>query len=178
MQVHIKIPYSTTKNLGLAYNQQMALIPDGDAACFLDYDVQLLTPDAGAIIQKYAEQNPNAVLTSFTNRIHPLNTEQLLNGKLDDNPNMNRHLIIAKQQAAYEHTVTPIHNHFSGFLFVCPKHIWEQYPFPENGGCLGVDTEWFKLLKRNNVPVLRMNRVYVWHTYRLLQGINNKEHLR
>ena len=178
MKVHFIIPYSLDKNLGKAYNDAMSLIPEGDSACIMDYDVQLLTHDAGRIITQYATENPDKVLTCYTNRIHPLNTEQLLSGKVDDQPNMLAHLITAKKQANSAHTMATICNHFSGFLFVLPKEVWKNTPFPENGECLGVDTEWFKRLKGNQVPVMRMNRVYVWHTYRLLNGINNKEHLK
>lgn len=178
MKLHFIIPYSTDKNLGKAYNDAMALIPDGDSACIMDYDVQLLTPDAGSIITQYAQENPNKILTCFTNRIHPLNTEQLLSGKCEEGASMISHLITAKRQAKMAHTLTTICNHFSGFLFVLPKEIWKSNPFNETGQCLGVDTEWFRQLKKNNIPVMRMNRVYVWHTYRLLQGIDNKEHLK
>lgn len=176
-KVHFVIPYSIEKNLGRAYNETMDLIPEGDSACIMDYDVQLLTPDAPAIISQYANENPNAVLTCFANRIHPLNTEQLWSGVVDDNSTMTKHLLIAKKQTKNPHTVTPVLTHFSGFLFVLPKSIWTNHRFSETGKCLGVDTEWFKKLKSNNIPVLRMNRIYVWHTYRILNGIDNKDHL-
>lgn len=177
MKVHFIIPYSQDKNLGKAYNESMRLVPDGDAACIMDYDVQLLTPDAPAIINKYANENYNSVLTCYTNRIHPLNTEQLLTGKVQDEPNIALHILKAQDQVKKLHNLSPVYNHFSGFLFVLPKSIWNKCPFPENGQCLGVDTEWFKTLKRNNIPVLRMNRIYCWHTYRLVNGIQNKQHL-
>lgn len=155
----------------------MRLIPEGDSACIMDYDVQLLTPDAGSIITRYAAEHPDKVLTCYTNRIHPLNVEQLLIGKVDDNPNMSQHLIRAKNLSNKPHTATLVKDHLSGFLFVLPKSIWEKCPFPENGQCLGVDTEWFKALGRVGVQVLRMDRIYVWHTYRLLNGIRDKQHL-
>jgi hypothetical protein len=177
MQTHIIIPFSQSKNLGKAYNEEMARIPEGDSAIIMDYDVQLLTPDAPSIISKYANENFNSVLTCFTNRIHPLNKEQLFNGQVNENPNIADHIKIARQQTGKLHNLSPVYNHFSGFLFVLPKSVWKKVPFPELGTCLGVDTEWFKLLKANNIPMLRMNRIYVWHTYRLIEGITNKEHL-
>jgi hypothetical protein len=178
VKLHIIIPYSNSKDLGKAYNESMELIPEGDSALIMDYDVMLLTPDAPKIISEYAELYPKSVLTCFTNRIHPLNTEQLMTGIPDVRPNITQHLIMARQQAKNQTTVTEVTQHFSGFLFVLPKEVWKANKFKETGQCLGVDTEWFKQLKTNSVPVLRMNRIYVWHTYRLLNGIQNKEHLK
>lgn len=178
MNVHIQIPYALDKNLGKAYNEAMRLIPEGDVACFLDYDVMLLTPDAGRIIHEYAARYPNAILTCFTNRIHPLNREQLYLHSPDDNPNIKDHILRAEEAKAHLYTVHRVTDHFSGFLTVIPKKIWQMCPFPENGQCLGVDTEWFKVLKSKGIPMLRMNGLYVFHQYRIMNGINNKDHLK
>jgi hypothetical protein len=70
MKVRIRTPYSLEKNLGKAYNEEMALIPDGEAACFIDGDVNFLTPNYGAILHDYSTKYPNAVLTCYANRIH------------------------------------------------------------------------------------------------------------
>ncbi|HLA53220.1 MAG TPA: hypothetical protein VK618_07940, partial [Flavitalea sp.] len=72
MKVNIMIPYALDKNLGRAYNETMRMVDDGDWACLMDYDVQLLTPDAGKILHDYAIRFPHAgMLTCYTNRIHP-----------------------------------------------------------------------------------------------------------
>ncbi len=59
MKVHIMTPYSLTKQLGVAYNEAMALIPDDDSGCLIDGDVNFLTPDYGHIINQYANENPS-----------------------------------------------------------------------------------------------------------------------
>ena len=76
MNVRIRTPYSIDKNLGKAYNEEMALIPDGDAACFLDGDMMFTIPDYGHVINEYANLYPNAVLTCWTNRTHNLSVGQ------------------------------------------------------------------------------------------------------
>ncbi|HTD94611.1 MAG TPA: hypothetical protein VK644_12385 [Chitinophagaceae bacterium] len=178
MQVHISIPYRTDKNLGKAYNEAMARIPDGDAACFIDYDVQLLTPDAGAIIQKYAEIYPDALLTCYTNRISPLSARQLLLGIVSEDPDIRNHIRLAEcQRNLNAYNVTPIIRDISGFLMVIPKSLWQEHPFDDNGACLGVDTYYGRKIRAAGKQILRMDALYVFHAYRLLQGIGNKTHL-
>jgi hypothetical protein len=179
MKVWIRTPYSTEKNLGKAYNEEMDLIPDGDAACFHDGDTMFLTPDYGHIIEQYANAHPDDVLTCWTNRIH-----QLAVGQLYDNiksSDIKDHL--TTQQGFT--TTTEITGPVSGFLLVIPKHIWLLYPFAEENiyrpgelNLLGVDNEWTNKIRRNGIQVLRMDGLYVWHTYRLLSNGLDKSHLK
>jgi GT2 family glycosyltransferase len=176
MKVHFIIPYSNEKNLGKAYNDAMRLIPDGDHACFLDYDVLMLTPDAAFHIHEYARRYPDALLTSFASRIH-LTSPQLYGGELCENADLRHHLGLAEKMKKNLYQVTPITKNFSGFLMVLPKSLWYRYPFSEDGQCLGVDTDYWKRLIAGGDKILRMDGIYVWHTYRLLKGVANKNHL-
>jgi GT2 family glycosyltransferase len=177
MNVHICIPYRVDKNLGLAYNEAMARIPNGDAACFIDYDVQLLTPDAGSIINEYANRNPAALLTCYTNRISALSRRQLLNGTISEDPDIRNHIRLAEAQRSQLFQVTEIIRDISGFLMVLPKELWQRHPFDESGKCLGVDTYYGRKIRDAGEKILRMNGLYVFHTYRLLTGITYKAHL-
>jgi hypothetical protein len=177
MKVHIIIPYSVDKKLAEVYNEEMSRIPDGDTACILDYDVQLLTPDAGKIIHDYANKYPDAVLTCYTNRVSSIAKNQLLNGKLSGDTDIRNHIQIAEEQKKYLYEVTPIKSWIAGMLMVIPKPLWQQYQFLEGGKCLGVDTMYSTKLLRHRVPILRMEGLYVWHQYRLKNGIHNTKHL-
>lgn len=178
MKVHHIIPYSLEKNLGVAYNEAMALIPEGDWACLQDYDVMLLTPDAPAHIHEYAVRNPNvAMLTCLTNRVHPKSTDQLFSRHVDDDSNMRRHIEIAELSKRYLYDTQQIHDNISGMLMLMSKAQWKKTPFVEDLKCLGVDTEMSKTLRERGEPVLRMNGIYVWHTYRIMNGIRDKTHL-
>lgn len=176
MPVHQLQPYRRDKNLGRAYNEEMKLIPDGHHACLRDIDTLLLTPNTPAIIESYVEKYPHAVLTCFTNRVSPISKKQLIKGSFSEITDISYHINLAFEQEKVD-TVTPIRRCISGFLMVVPKTIWSQFPFPETGVCLGVDTEWSRLLIRCGVPILRMDGVYCWHTYRLKNGITDKTHL-
>ena len=178
INVHICIPYSITKNLGAAYNETMQRIPDGDAACFIDYDVLLLTPDAGKIIHDYINLYPDALLTCFTNRVATWAKPQLLTGVPSEDTNIKNHIELAEKQKEHLYKVTPISNYIAGFLMVLTKEFWQQNPFPDNGKCLGVDTMYSKSLKRKRVQVLRMDGLYCFHTYRMINGVKNANHLK
>lgn len=176
MNVHQIIPFDLQKRLGVAYNSDMKRIPEGDAALLMDWDVQLLTHDARNIIHEYANRNPNAVLTCYTNRVSPLAKPQLLNG-LSEETDIRKHIAIAEEQKKYLYEVTPINQWIAGMLMVVPKTLWVKHPFPEGFKCLGVDTWWSKRLLRSGVKILRMNGIYCFHQYRLIHGIYHKKHL-
>lgn len=173
---HVIKPYRIDKNLGKAYNDAMQLLPDGATAVITDIDVLLLTPDTPTLIDWYASNHPDKVLTCYTNRISPLSRYQLYGNKINNDSDIKNHIAIAESLREVR-TVTSINGDISGFLMVVPKSIWQQIPFPETGKCLGVDTDWNRMLRRKGVPLLRMDGVYVWHTYRIMNGIGDKKHL-
>lgn len=179
MRVHILKPYCQSKNLGLAYNNAMAMLPDDDWGCLCDIDTMFLTPDQPAMIQEYAKRNPDAgILTCFTNRVSPLSKMQLLNGAIDDNPNMVDHIWKAEKQKEHLYNTTEIDRDISGFLMMVSKSTWTMYPFPELGKPLGVDTRYGRLIREAGLKILRMDGLYIWHTYRIINGILDKKHLQ
>lgn len=177
MKIHLMIPYALDKNLGRAYNEAMELIGEDDWGCLIDYDVQLLTPDAVRILYEYAELYPDAFLTCFTNRIHPCNKDQLYGGVLSNISDIRQHTVIAETLAARARNVTSIEHHLSGFLMLLSKKLWKEVKFTEDLKCLGVDTDYFERLKAAEKQLYRMNSLYVFHSYRLMKGIRNKSHL-
>lgn len=178
MKVHLLIPYALDKNLGRAYNEAMTLLPDEDWACLMDYDVQLLTPDAGKIVHEYASRaKPDQLLTCFTNRISTLSNPQLLGGTVNEDSDMRHHIGHAEKQRQYLYQVTPINKDISGMLMLINKKLWLQFFFSEDKKCLGVDTEYNRRIRAAGKSIMRMDGLYVWHAYRLINGINDKTHL-
>ena len=186
------IPYSAEKNLGRAYNQAIALLPDGSHACLRDGDTCWLTPDYGVHLAEYVRLYPNAVLTCWTNRINEKAEQQYkleitlgLNLVRDDS-NIKTHLELAKAvQDIGLYQTTPLHGFVSGFCMVVPKSIWNLHKFAEKQvyedrgphNLLGVDNDFTNRVRAGGVPVLRMDGLYIWHTYRLLTGDQDKKHL-
>lgn len=180
-KVWIRTPFSTEKNLGKAYNDEMAMIPEGDAACFIDGDVCFLTPDFGQILTNYTNDYPNAVLTCWTNRIHEMARGQKM--QLTQPDNIRSCVEVAKNISDTNLSTTPIIGPVSGFLMVIPKSVWHQHKFVETNNyrpgepnILGVDNEFTNKIRAAGIPILRINRMLVWHTYRLLDG--SKKHLQ
>lgn len=175
MNIHYLTPYSLEKNFGRALNEAMNLIPEGDSACLRDGDTMFLTPDYGSIIQYHAENNPGAVLTCYTNRLHRLAKEQLYFGTPFYGENILDEMKRA-EKIRENKTTTPCTGPLSFLLEVIPKDIWKKVPFGD--GLLGVDTDFFKDLRKAGIPILRMNNLHIWHTYRLGGDIKNTSHLR
>jgi GT2 family glycosyltransferase len=179
MQVHILKPYDQQKNLGKAYNTAMAMLPEDSAACLCDIDTCFLTPDAGSILQEYVYRNPDAgILTCLTNRVSPLSKPQLLGRTISDNSDMRTHLKYAAEVKNQLFNTTEIDRDISGFLMVVSKKVWLQHPFPELGKAIGVDTQYGRTIRAAGLKILRMDGLYIWHTYRLLNGIADKTHLQ
>lgn len=174
--IHHMTPFRSDKDLGRAYNEAFKLIGDDDWICLRDIDTLFLTHDAPNIIEEYVKMFPEAgILTCLTNRIGT--KEQRTLGFCDPEPNLVKHLNTAEKFAKGKRTFFKTDNPISGFLMVISKRTWMQYKFQEGGKCLGIDTEYSRTILNEGLDIVIMEDVYVWHTYRLLQGISNKKHL-
>lgn len=169
-------PYREDKDLGKAYNDVMEMIPDNEHAVIMDTDTMFLTPQQPGIIMQYIKKYPDAILTCYTNRISPL-SKQLYQGKVNSNPDILSHIANANKLQAGPLSVRMIGNAISGFLMVVPKSVWHKFKFIEGIGCLGVDTWFSKMCHQKQVPILLMESIYIWHTYRIENGIYDKKHL-
>lgn len=183
------IPYRADKNLGKAYNEVFEKLPNESALCIRDYDTLWLTHDYNKHLDEYHRMHPNAVLTCFTNRVSPLSVPQLLSGRVDQSRDIALHIRQAeKLRKKYLEPPTPfgsaiymateITRDISGMMMVIPRSVWLQYPFPEDKLCLGVDTFWGREIRAAGIKILRMDGLYLWHSYRLLNGIHDKQHLK
>lgn len=169
-------PYSLDKNLGKAYNEAAAMITT-EWICFIDHDVMFLRPDAIKMMHSYAELYPDTGLfTCFTNRIHPLAKDQLLDN-VSDHDGIRHHQMIAGDRISYFPNVTSIEHEISGFLMLFKKSTWEKIKFVESGECLGVDNDFSRKILEAAMEILRMDGLYVWHSYRL-NNIKDKSHLK
>lgn len=178
--IQIFKPFSVTKNLGQAYNQSMALLPDDAWGCLMDGDTMFLTPDYGSILWGYTERFPDTGLfTCWTGRGHSLCDHQVLNGKTSENANIRDHISIAQEQKKKLYKATELKKEVSGFLMMIKKSTWNEIKFSDfPGQCLGVDNDYcWRLLDRGK-KILRMDGLYIWHTYRLANGVHDKSHLK
>lgn len=179
MKIHICTPFSLEKNLGKAYNETMSLIPDGDWACLIDYDVQFLLPSTVRHMYGYVDKHGDTGLyTCFTNRLHPLAKNQLLHGIVQENDGIKWHSIQAIEQEKQLYQDTELNKHISGFLMLISKKTWNHVMFNEDKKCLGVDNDYSDRILEYGYKIRRMDGIYVFHSYRLLNGIRDKSHLQ
>lgn len=177
MHIHPVTPYRTDRNLGKAYNDAFALIGEDDYLLITDYDVLYLLPDTINKCYEYVKEYPYAdMFVCWGNRTYPTNA-QLYRGKFNESADIREHILIAKEAAKDIPKATRIERTISGFLMLIPKRTWNRVKFVEDLKCLGVDSLFSQKLVDLDMTIYRMDGIYVWHTYRLEGGINNKKHL-
>lgn len=176
MKIWYFTPYALSKDLGAEYNSYMRLIPEEDSACFQDGDSLHLVPEFGHLIHSYAERFPDAVLTAKTNRIHVLSKQ--LDGAIDEVCDVREQMMKAESRKHLS-TVTEIlpGEGMSGVLMLVPKKVWQKVPFVETGKALGIDSQFRMDLHKAGVRIFIMDAILVFHTYRLLNGVQYKSHL-
>ena len=175
--------FTGQKNLGRAYNEAMANAPDDSHVILRDGDTCWLTPDYGVHVAEYIRRYQDAVLTCWTNRINEKAEQQAPGNR--SQPDMREHMKLAESCKANLYRTTPLHGFVSGFCLIVPKKVWQQHKFSEvqkyedrgPTNMLGVDNDWTNRVRAAGIPVLRMDGIYIWHTYRLLTGDNDKTHL-
>lgn len=176
--IHIKTPFALDKNLGAVYNKAFECVADEDWVCLIDYDVMFLTPNSIRIMYDYVSKYPEAgMFTCLTNRIHPLAKDQLYGdvpSEIDSVRYWQNIAELAEIQTFED--ITVINHEISGFLMLVSKKVWNNIKFLESGKCLGVDNDFSLNVLAAGKKIYRMNRLVVWHSYRL-DDIKNKKHL-
>jgi len=172
-------PYSTDKDLGKAYNDYMALLPNQDDwACLTDGDTMFLMPDYGHQIQQIIDLHPDTGLfTCLTNRVGCL--EQCYNRHISNERDILKHKRIASDCYARKHQVKQLHGIISGHCMIVQKKTWEEVgKFPEGIGILSVDNGFSQKILDHKKKILLMEGVYLLHYYRMETGINDKRHIQ
>jgi hypothetical protein len=174
--IHIKTPFRLDKNLALAYNQAFVNEADEDWICLIDRDVLFLTPNSIPIMYEYIKLYPDTGLfTCFTNRVHELSSDQLLFGYPSLNDSMEEWEAIAMDQEQKPNSVKEINHVISGYLMLVSKKTWNEIKFTGTG-CLGIDNMFSQQILSAGKKILRIDRLVVWHSYRL-KNIRDKSHL-
>jgi GT2 family glycosyltransferase len=171
--IHTYIPYCPKdleggKDLGLAYNKFMEIVPDDDWVCFLDHDATWTTRDWYHQLEEIIERNPDVgLLTTVTNRIG--NPHQLITKFLDrDNHDIYRHREVGKklQQSLRHHLVDVTDGQLiSGVVLLLKKSTWKKVGGFKDG-FLSVDNDMHSKVKNAGMKVCIMSGVYVYHWYR------------
>lgn len=170
----IQIPFSFSKDLGKAYNLAMAKETD-EYAIIMDIDAMFLLPTTPALVDQYVKAYPDAaLLTGYASRAHPSSSQRY---HTMNEGNILQAIHEAEKLEKKPMSVRKITKNLTGFFMVIKKATWEKYKFKEGIGCLGVDTDYWQQLIAGGETILLMETVYLWHTYRIKNGIKDKTHL-
>lgn len=170
-------PYATDLNIGRAYNEEVARIPDDHYVVILDQDVMFLHPKTKAQIQAIVNKNTDYAL--FGCRLSRIGSgRQCPGGQSSDDPNIMNHYEIAKDLHEREYgQVSHYHYPIAGAFMCFPKATWNRVKFQEKN--IAFDTQFSRDVMRFG-KIGMMEGVYLFHLYRLWAENPKayKDHLR
>lgn len=179
MNIHIISPFSRDKNLGKAYNETIKHLPAEDWICVMDYDAMFLHPEQINRMYQYVEAyHDTSLFVCYGSRCKDGLPQQWKGGLHENDVSISYHSALSSNFLdLYGVQAKPVLRSVAGFLMLFSKATWEKFNFVDNGACLRVDTDFSKRILRSGGKILLMESIYIWHTYRLLQGKNYIKHL-
>lgn len=180
MNIHFLAPFSITKNLAKAYNDSIKHLPAEDWICLMDYDAMLLLPEQVSRMYEYIAAYPDTSLfVCYGSRCKDGLPQQFEKGAYEAYTDIKQNIEIAKRILIDNYVkATPVQRSVAGFLMLFSKATWEKHKFMEGfNRCLRVDTAFSKGILRTGGKILLMESIYIWHSYRLMEGKLSIKHL-
>lgn len=156
------------KNLGRAYNDHCALVPDGDWICIMDGDVIFLNPFWSKQIEDIIILNgmKYPLISCVTNR---LGLKWQLPYGFSEDPNILNHAKIADEHFdKYYAEVVPSTKETAGLFMLFPKSTWDKVKFEPgltNGGNF-VDFTFANAVLKKLGKIGIAKGLYLFHFYR------------
>lgn len=162
-------PFASDMNLGRAYNEAMAILPDGSWAVFMDHDAMHVTRDWHRLIEEAIAFKPDAgAFVAVTNRIDA--KWQRAEESDPENHDIGHHTAVGLQRLK-KRTLLDITDTkgFGGVCFALSKLAWEEAGGFAHG-MLCVDHSIHFRLQRVGRPVYLLESLYVYHRRRAFVG--------
>lgn len=182
-KIFYSTPYATDFNIGRAYNEFIALLPDDAWVCLRDGDTCFTTPDSNwgkqiaDIIKKHG--NDFQLIGCYTNRLASPN--QLYNKEFSENWDWMDHKNIGQELYSnhYDEVVKVQHN-IAGMFMLFPKKTWLKCKFKEDLPYRVFDTDFCNKIKRLGGKIGMAKGIYLFHDYRAGKENpkNNVSHLK
>ena len=154
-------PFDLDKNLGRAYNNALALLPEDGWACLMDHDMMFTTPNWYAQLQEAIAYAPQGTFTAVTNRIaSPWQRAEEVDRKNND---VQYHRKVG-QARLRRRALLDISdsNGFGGVIICLSKATWRQVGgFADGLYC--VDHSLFYKLRALELPSYLIEGLYVYH---------------
>lgn len=162
------MPYRRDLNLGKAYNEDIALVPDDAWVCLMDHDAMWTTKRWYAQIQEAIAFKPDAgAFTACTNRI-AAPWQQVGD---PENHDMAYHFAMGERRAAQHRTLLDITDTkgFGGVVTVVSKAVWSRLGGYADG-LFCVDHSLFFRARAAGLRCYLMESLYVYHRRRAFAG--------
>ena len=171
------VPYSFDKDYGQACNEYCELVPnDDDWIIIRDTDILSLTPSHMHKIREVINKYPDTGLfTCLTNRVKQ--KKQVADMSLFDNSDMKVHRRLALDLVNKPIDAPVIPYVISGYCMIFKKSTWKTVKGFKHG-ILGVDNNFSWRMRQHGFNVRLIKNVYYFHYYRMLEGINDKSHIK
>lgn len=161
-------------DIGMVYNEYMALVPSGDWATFMDHDIALTSKKWFRLVEHAIRQHPEAgAFVAMTNRLNKAKSGWQITDRIDPNNGvMADHRALgedlARSPGSTLRDVTNIEDDgwcpLSGFFFVVSKSAWETIGgAPEGHGLNWVDWSIHQRLRAAGLRVYLIEGLYVYH---------------
>ena len=193
MSIYYFTPFNKDGNFGDEINKYCRLVPsEEDYICILDGDCMFLTHNFGKQLEDIVEKYKNDNIGLFTCLVNRTGTlRQCFNGVISEDPNIRNHrnIAIQLQKERYDQVVE-LKEFISGHLMLFKKKTWEFVGYFAdsvsermqvkgiNKNILGVDNRFSRRILKNGYKIYLMTGVYLFHYYRLNEGIQSKDHLK
>lgn len=175
-------PFSTTKDIGQAYNGHCELVPhDDDWILIMDTDTMMISPElAYPIIEKAIARYPDTwIFGAMTNRVSY--SRQRVKVEIDTDPNTLNHYhrtkVLAETFSDGECRDAPT---VAGFFLLFRKAYWKVNKFQDK--IFDKDGKLFDYNFCRTAQSARRVRiilgVYIFHFYRLHKSFMDKTHLQ
>lgn len=170
-------PFSIGKKYGVELNRHISLLPKEDWVCVMDWDCMLLSPMQVPKMYEYIAQYPEVDLFLATSNRSGSHSQRY-NGRISEKDGMKAWHLEAENLLNGSNSITlNVDGKISGYLMLFSVKTWEKIGFSEDLNILSIDRDFVKNIISLNGTVAIMDKILVWHSYRLLHGTKNKEHL-
>ena len=169
MNIEIVQEYARDKLYGKALNKRISRIPEDYWICVMDLDAMFLYPNQPDLMYEAIETHPDTTL--FT-----CSTNRAWGQQVSPEGDITKHIKIAHEKAK-ERIYKPISGVIPAFFWLFHHKVWRKHPFDDKPIISGdsFDTRWCRTLPGRK---MRIEHLYIWHTYRIDKYHRDYKHLK
>lgn len=177
-------PLAIDMKLGRELNKHIECLPEDSWILVTDRDTMFLGDNYAKIIYEAIEDNPDAALmTCWTNRLK--NKDMCLDGSISYDPDVINHywksemLERCKEDEKFKKYTEIKRKVVAGMFWLFPRSTWETNKFDDmpviKKGGKSFDIRWTEKINGKRIMI---NRLYIFHYYRMHKKLGDYDHLK